>query len=249
MLNSNSKIKKVAIIGCSHSDIHSNDHENWTTFLARRYSNINFHNYASSGHGHVFHDLVLKHVMYEEEYDKIIVQLTGDNRWSIPLPHDINLDDKWIIEQHGSCGNMYKHRLKFARYNTTSFNSTCDQDLLQKLKTLKEYNRGSLSVNGFNLPEAKEWQYTPGVHTMAQYYSKLFVKSLDRLPVVYFSFHNDMGNNIGLPGTITSIFGERWGELGLVERLDDTLHCTNKGYRDMTDILLESKKFREIFNA
>ena len=53
--------------------------------LANKYKHHTFHNYSIVGSGQLDIDCVLKHfVKFNLEYDKVIVQFSGNNRWIIP---------------------------------------------------------------------------------------------------------------------------------------------------------------------
>jgi hypothetical protein len=77
-------MKRIAVIGCSHSNHHSCD-DIWAIQIARNH-NVHVDNYAVSGHGAVYFDFVLKYIVANKlEYDCVIVQHTGISRWSMPL--------------------------------------------------------------------------------------------------------------------------------------------------------------------
>lgn len=74
---------KVAIIGCSFSDVAYAEYT-WSFKLPKLYPNIRFYNYAKGGMGSLYQDMCLKHVLYVEHYDYIIVQCTSGLRWHVP---------------------------------------------------------------------------------------------------------------------------------------------------------------------
>ena len=236
-------MKRIAILGCSHSDLNSNDHINWTTFLARKYPNIIFDNYAASGHGHLYMDIVLKHCLYEKNYDSIIVQLTGSNRWSIPLQTDMT-NHTWHKCKYWNGGpdsldNLNRMILPSPRANIAGTGVHWDM--------FKDNKNISLWQHGLVVPSYKQSQYIPGkLSSLADYYTDLFVKTLSKTNgVKYFSVKNYIGDNIGLKDSITNILKNKYGDEGLANRLDDTLHLTEQGYNDMADILLEHNIINE----
>lgn len=230
-------MKRIAILGCSHSDLNSNDHINWTTFLARKYPNILFDNYAASGHGHLYMDIALKHCLYENNYDSIIVQLTGSNRWSIPLQTDMT-SHTWQKCNYWNGGpdsldNLNRIILPTPRANLAG--NGVHWDLFYDHRNI------SLWQNGLVIPKHKQSQYIPGeLSSLAQYYTDLFVKMLNNTNrIKYFSVKNYLGDNMGLNDSIIGILKNKYGSDGVANRLDDTLHLNTQGYKDMADILLE----------
>lgn len=237
--------KRVAIIGCSHSDIADVDHINWTTMLANKHPDIMFDNYAASGHGHLYMDIVLKHILYQSliDYDLIIVQTTGSNRWSIPLPATRRTTVPWIRKKVSE--NLVKVIMDSPRYNITGANSHTMFDTLKPLG-------GSLYQDGHVIPKHKTHQYEPGDQTMALYFSQLFILQLRKLsnhiPIVYFGMQGGYcGDNIGLEKTLHQIIKEDRSEEGLANLLDDTLHFTEEGYSVMLDILESKPEFTKYF--
>ena len=77
-------MKRVAIIGCSHSDSDYIDRTTWSEWLALDFPNIQFDNYAVGGHSHVYMSTVLNFCLYiAEPYDAVIVQCSGLSRWEV----------------------------------------------------------------------------------------------------------------------------------------------------------------------
>lgn len=77
-------MKRIAVIGCSHSNHHSCE-DIWAVQIARNH-NVHIDNYATSGHGVIYFDFVLKYIIANKiEYDCVILQHTGISRWSMPL--------------------------------------------------------------------------------------------------------------------------------------------------------------------
>lgn len=87
LTSSNQKSKKVAIMGCSHSDLHPNGHGYWTKFLCDCFPDIHFVNFSMGGTGNQLIELNFKYALYEDltEYDCIIVQLSHHLRWQVPI--------------------------------------------------------------------------------------------------------------------------------------------------------------------
>lgn len=118
--------KRVAIIGCSHSDSQQGDQTpdkiGWAEQLAISFPSIEFHSFARMGHGALWYDFVLKHLVdkYEDYFDCIIVQLTAKGRWIFPLRHP-TYDNKWVVSDRLS--NYKIHSLKSNRIAMTQYGS------------------------------------------------------------------------------------------------------------------------------
>ena len=80
-------MKRVAIIGCSHSDYSLRPH-NWVRFCAQDFPDLHFDVYALGGHGHIYMDIVLKDIW--DTYDHYIVQLTQPTRWMLGFQGELS---------------------------------------------------------------------------------------------------------------------------------------------------------------
>ena len=87
LTSSNQKSKKVAVLGCSHSDFQIFSEQGyWVKFMSDKFPNIHFDNYSHGGTGNQLIELNFKYALYEDitEYDCIIVQLSHHLRWMTP---------------------------------------------------------------------------------------------------------------------------------------------------------------------
>jgi hypothetical protein len=118
--------KRVAIIGCSHSDWQQSEQVpnkvGWVEQLAINFPHVEFHSFAKMGHGALWYDFVLKHLIdkYEDYFDSVIVQLTAKGRWIFPLRHTA-YDEKWLTENR--LPNYKIHSLKSNRIAMTQYGS------------------------------------------------------------------------------------------------------------------------------
>jgi hypothetical protein len=117
--------KRIAILGCSHTDWQqgSRARRGWVEQLAVQFPDVEFHNFARMGHGSLWFDFVLKHLIanYEPDYfSAVIVQLTARGRWLFPLRHSVD-KDQWLshVFKKRPIGNYYTHMLKSHRVVTT----------------------------------------------------------------------------------------------------------------------------------
>jgi len=77
-------MKRIAVIGCSHSDADYHDRITWSEVLAKQFPNLQFDNYAQGGHGHLHMNMVLNYCLYvADPYDLIIVGCSGISRWEV----------------------------------------------------------------------------------------------------------------------------------------------------------------------
>lgn len=98
---------KVAVIGCSHTDLYvpprikipeglhevsDNDSFSWLWHTSQANKDIDFDCYAMGGAGSIYFDAVLKHIVQNKlNYDACILQLTSESRWLLPFNHDKNV--------------------------------------------------------------------------------------------------------------------------------------------------------------
>ena len=94
------KKPRVAVLGCSHTDSHipwdiSLPHppsrRTWAVQLSEQFPAIQIDCYARAGHGHDYQELCLKHIITQQCYDAVIIQLTTEHRGTVPLR---TLDDE-----------------------------------------------------------------------------------------------------------------------------------------------------------
>ena len=94
------KRPRVAVLGCSHTDSHipsdiTQPHppsrRTWAVQLCEQFPNIQIDCYAKAGHGNDYQELCLKHVITQQCYDAVIIQLTSEYRGTMPLR---TLDDE-----------------------------------------------------------------------------------------------------------------------------------------------------------
>jgi len=121
--------KRIAILGCSHSDWQQGPTERrgWIEQIATQYPNIEFHSFARMGHGSLWYDFILKHIIanFEPNYfDAVIIQLTAQGRWLFPLRHSVE-KEKWIVHpfKDRDVPNYITYTLKSHRIVSTQMGS------------------------------------------------------------------------------------------------------------------------------
>lgn len=131
-------MKRVAVIGCSHSDADYHDRVTWSECLAKQFPNIQFDNYAQGGHGHLHMNMVLNYCLYiADPYDLIIVQCSGLTRWEVGVEGSFT-------------GEINK------TYNTETF-SKSKQSLKQNLFNDKHMKTSNLCKKLPNWPRLQQW--------------------------------------------------------------------------------------------
>ena len=93
------KRPRVAVLGCSHTDsqiltdqTQSAPRRNtWAVQLSEAFPHLHIDCYARAGHGLDYQDLCLKHIITQNDYDAVIIQLTTEHRGTVPLR---TLDDE-----------------------------------------------------------------------------------------------------------------------------------------------------------
>lgn len=162
-------MKKVLVVGCSHSDFHSLSEDNcefpWNWFIADRYPNIEVHNYALKGMSNFYSDMVLKKVIAENlQFDAVIVNLTEPSRFTLPLNYTNFIS--WNCNT--ITGNYFDYKLDAAYCRI--FSDSCS--------TPKDKNVNQIFLNNIA-------NYTKE-SKLILYYNNIFIKSL-KLYENYFS--------------------------------------------------------------
>lgn len=211
---------KVAIIGCSHTYVNSGGivHEpSWTRVYALENPHIQIDNYAHFGHGHLYMDMVLKYLLYENKsYDKIVVQMTGDKRWHAAIPTNVGYN--WTTQK--ITDNLNRVWLDTSRlvYNDS------DNKIHKKLP-------GYIHQHGSILSSPRDDEYQPGHYSIAQYYTQLFEKQLQTIDNLSYWDYN----------TVKRAFIKEYGGSYVVTELkDDTMHFNEKGHQLVYEYLVKN---------
>ncbi len=215
-------VKNVAIIGCSFSDSAYAPYT-WAYKLAKKYPKIKFSNYSKGGMGHLYMDMCLKHALYVESYDYIIIQCTSAMRWHYPLDN-VSFDD-------GPADiNPYE---SFTRQTTDNYTRMAINERVQQLIVLENPTPA----------DRVEDETTFRKKPFRTSYHGLWLKQLDSISKVhnisYFSFPElkYTTNNIGQKYDVWDWFEKEYGPRKVVEEmLDDTNHLNEYG----NNLLLEN---------
>jgi len=240
-------MKRVAIIGCSHSDYHclTDFHKttgHWVKRCLEKFPNIEFHNYAVSGHSNLYIDMALRYILLYEKYDLIIVQTTAFNRWMMPTGFngketvffdDDNLHRVWhkkhYIKQYK---NYYKHMLKLPRIQNRGTHYPTAQ-------SMKEFSVTYVDSEGCSYNASKEWPNEKlntaedKVFNLATFFSTMLIKNLEILsnqhPIYYWHFsgwEHMHYTNIGREDTIKECLTSHRDDWK--SWVDDTWHLTEE---------------------
>jgi len=241
-------MKKIAIIGCSHS-YYGECEQNWTTMFPEDFI---IHNYSMPGHGVQYFDFILKYIVANKlDYDCVIVQLTGSNRWQFPITgYSSNKLREWKVS------DTYINYAAQASH-ATAHDSIDHEDLYKNipmrfLDDISIYNHG-LKQSRVNLEETDFKEHTINrAHqdTWTSEYYDLFTQTLHMYEhyfpnVFWWRFGQSHPNtNIGRDDltALNTIISktELYGDLNDI--IDDTLHLTPHGYRILFDEYIMKSK-------
>jgi len=240
-------MKKIAIIGCSHS-YYGECETNWTTMFP---DDFIIHNYSLAGHGVQYFDFILKYLVANKmDYDCVIIQLTSATRWQFPVSgHTSNELIEWKVSD-----NYVNYSVN---YSHATAHDTVDHEDLYKNYPMKFLNDISIFNHGFkrsrdNLTDAEFDRFdinSSQQETWVTEYYNLFTQTLhmyeSQFPnVFWWRFANTPINNIG-HGTHTALDTvinkkELYGDLNDI--VDDTYHLTPLGYRILFDEYIMKSK-------
>lgn len=245
-------MKRVAIIGCSHSDYRQGSTQAmWAKTLSDRFTNLEFHNFSRGGYGHLYQDMMLKYVrFFQEPYDLYIVQLTGMVRWFVPTE---GYSDYWDYNNIQDTFNM-----KWLSNNHISYTWNLPRVAsvgVEPLDPHKGIDRNIYRMydnNGFNTKDYPDLNIKKNVSGavcgIGNFHSYCYFEELKHLakniplywftPRTYIHWINVLDNNLNLP-----TFSEWLEQAGTTmdDNLDDTAHLTVEGNRILfEDYLLPS---------
>lgn len=172
-------MKRVAIIGCSHSDYDLRPHS-WVKFCAQDFPHLHFDVFAQGGHGHLYMDLVLKDIW--DTFDHYIVQLTQPTRWMLGFQGDLSTPA--FIRYDTDVPNISDWKFNQPRVampgSSTLTNPEIAKNYGKVFDSFKSVTHGGTFYN-----------YTPGddstkitvdfknnIHPLAYHFSRVFVKNL-----------------------------------------------------------------------
>jgi hypothetical protein len=229
-------MKKVAVIGCSHSDDCGNFQGRgyvWPLLMAKEYPHIQFDNYSKIGHGHLYFDMVLKHIISSNiHYDKIILQLTGDQRWFNPVASNNYYDSNFapVPDFYPEADNLNKFTYTWPRQGQLN------------AKVLKNGEKFYGSKDCNLIPFDNEY-YDQSKGNMPKSYTDLFLKTLH----IYNPYFKIFTFNI-----LEEALDDKWhgkypsfqssfkNQLSFANLLDDSLHLNQAGNRHLYNWLKEN---------
>jgi len=239
-------MKKIAIIGCSHSYYLECD-KNWTTMFPEDYI---IHNYSAAGHGVQYFDFVLKYIVANKlDYDCVIIQLTSSTRWQFPITGHTSdkLRTDEISDRYINYSFNYAHVLA---HESMDFEDLYENHELSFLDDISIINDSMIqpcdNIEDTNFKEFPINRSTSDTWT-SEYYN-LFTQTLHMYEhhfpnVFWWRFANESINNIGHDTTALETVikhEELYGDLNDI--IDDTLHLTPLGYRILFDEYIMKSK-------
>jgi hypothetical protein len=217
--------KKIAVIGCSHSDL-TQPNRSWIYGFSKY--DVEVHSYAMSGQGLNYHDFVLKYICNHcpDQYDAAIVQLTGTNRWWIPTPIMEDPDRLDILSNEVYPGIIDKKFKAEWRYSNTPV--SCHDSV--------SFNTW-IARNGLTGMHDLESKLSDSWNSIVTQWGMEFIKFLDVYEKIfpnffYFGWQWENNNNISGDtqlGSAHEFLRKKYGDFGLAGFLDDTLHLTDEG--------------------
>jgi len=260
-------MKRVAIIGCSHSDYLDNSKIDvnfglWIPMLCERFPNIEFHNFSQGGHGHLYQDMVMKYLRFATSpYDMYIVQLTGMSRWMVPIKGTSTWWDQ--ADMQGAFTTDRRNIKNYIKYSWLP-PRLCNVGVeLPRYNDLQEVypqhmNQGKNTKIHLDLKELEN--DTGSFRNMAVFHSYLFLKELQfmdngSMPIFYFTprTYNHWeeerisDNNLNLK-SFNKWIKEKYNKK-IDDYLDETFHLTLEGNRILfEEYLMPSKLGKKLID-
>lgn len=219
---------KILVVGDSHTDIdpqktHGSPNPkdkifsySWLYHAADEYPDVEFISYALFGSSHLYYDLVLKHCA-DQNFDACIVQLTGWDRFMIPIT-DVQRVEHW---QPIKVKENLIHYKFLSNYIKTFTNNISTGDALNTEEKAK-FELVQHNLLNSNIP---------------QFFTKLFLKSLDQIyslvykNLFYFSWEIiHKANNINVENSVLTHMINKFSDKQLVKDwMTEDLHLNYDG--------------------
>lgn len=162
-------MKRIAVIGCSQSEFAQASGRPWSVYMAEEF-NVHVDNWALSGKGHLWFDLVLKHIIINKiHYDAIIVQFASLGRWFIPVDGAPYLDFSSVIEPKDISDN---YRVMFSNGHP----GNCI-DCMSSIKNMEIYLKNSdtkLKFDPVCYPHSYNEYFMKTIHLYDRYFENIF---------------------------------------------------------------------------
>ena len=224
-------MKKLAVVGCSFTDLYPGKHQpddlnitySWLWFAVKDYPHIHFDTYASGGHGVLYFDTVLKHLV-TQGYENTLLQLTDNARWYMPLASQPLKPGENCWHSENYADNLTQYKLKVNTIAITgNFNT--------HIKLAPQSPRSSYDFYLSKVGKGKWW----GPSQLPAMYSDLFNQTLHLYnnvfkKFVYFSFYQQRTNNCNLEGSLYDFLASKFGYQTFVKKyLTDDRHLNYQG--------------------
>lgn len=234
--------KKIAVIGCSHSDINQ-EHMNWIYHLPMNH-NVEVDCYSIAGQGNYYQDFVLRYIAlnFADTYDAVICQHTGHSRYWVPIGTATELETmrKPPRFEVDGCNRMvfnihwlYSVDARTWNFKLGDYTGLCSQgdvgtyevsDMAHTAKQYKDSNRSVVT------------HHCDMIIDMLPMYANIFKNFF------YFGWQWSANNNINMERNVIEEIRHLGGDTALANFLDDTLHLTTPGHKFMYEHYIMKSK-------
>lgn len=262
-------MKRVAVIGCSHSSydqvVHgpSSDGKDWIHHLSNITDNFEFYSFAAEGHGPLYYDYALKDIVlkYPKTYfDVLIVQYTVGGRWFVPIRSGKYIregqNQETDFEPLNVTPNYVFYRLRPQRVSLSRNRATAWQVDRTSYRMRKKINDIETYFDAMYDPEGLATHYESNfakllIPLYGQYFNQVFC----------FDFSNTMfnaetidenfqyRNNIGATKPFKNFLTDKYGVEHVAKYFfDSSFHCSKLGNEVLVNEYLIPSKLGEYLN-
>jgi hypothetical protein len=245
-------MKRIAIIGCSHSSydqVHhgpSKDGRDWIHHISTIAKEFEFHSFAAEGHGPLYYDYVLKQLVITypaDFFDAIIVQYTVGGRWFFPLDSEkfrvdwVNQNSILDFTPEQLSENYTYYRLMAPRISMSRNKATAWNVNRYEKKSLQRIKQSESDIDDIYEPDGMVTRYEENFTKLLIPLYKQFFNN-----IFCFDFSNTMfnaetvdsnfkyRNNIGQVLPFKNFITEKYGiEHVAMHLFDSSFHCSNLG--------------------
>lgn len=224
-------MEKLAVVGCSFTDLYPskqfpddlNQTYSWLWFAVQDFPHVHFDTYASGGHGVLYFDTVLKHLV-TQEYKNTLLQLTDDSRWYMPLASQPLKPNESFWHEEKFTDNLTQFRLK---HNSVAITGNVNAHIKLAPSSpdkAKEFYESKLGHSKWWGPSQVPQMYSDLFNETLYLYNNVFDK------FVYFSFYHQITNNCNLEGSLYDFLTAKFGYETFVKKyLSDDKHLNYHG--------------------
>lgn len=234
--------KKIAVIGCSHSDINQ-ENMNWVYHLPMNHD-VEVDCYSIAGQGNYYQDFVLRYIAlnFADTYDAVICQHTGHSRYWVPIGTEIELETistpaKFDVD---GCNKL--------AFNIHWLFTSGTQPWHLKLGEFTGLSSQG-SVGALKIPDTVQdaKHYKDSGSSVVTHHCNMIIGMLPMYENIfknffYFGWQWSANNNINMERNVIEEIRHLRGDTALANFLDDTLHLTTPGHKFMyQNYIMKSK--------